>query len=104
MPMRVRVHILTRMPTRSTVRTTVSRDPALVAMLAAHPDYPGPVAIIDAADRAWLRERGVDVPPREPAVPLTVLAREARRRKAAEGAAPAKGGGKKKRAARKASK
>lgn len=72
------------MSTRATARTTVSRDPALVALLSAHPDYPGPVAILDAADRAWLRSRGVDVPPREPAVPLTVLAREARQRKAAE--------------------
>lgn len=89
---------------RSTLRTTVSRDPSLVAILAAHRDYPGPVAILDAADRAWLRERGVDVPPREPAVPLTVLAREARRRRAAEGEATGKGGGKKKRASKKASK
>ena len=84
--------------------TSVTRDPALRPLLEAFDDYPGPVAILDAADRAWLRSRGVDVPPREPAVPLTVLAREARRRKAAEGAAPAKGGGKKKRASRKASK
>ncbi len=89
---------------RTTERTTVSRDPALVALLALHPDYPGPVAILDAADRAWLRARGVDVPDRAPAVPLTVLAREARRKRAAEGAAPAKGGAKKKRASRKASK
>ena len=108
--MRVRVHILTRMPTPADDTkpprwaTSVTRDPALRPLLDAHPDYPGPVAILDAADRAWLRARGVDVPDRAPAVPLHERAREARRRKAAEGAAPAKGGGKKKRAARKASK
>ena len=74
---------------RSTLRTTVSRDPSLVAILAAHRDYPGPVAILDAADRAWLRARGVDVPDRAPAVPLTERARRAR---------VARGGAKKKRA------
>ena len=82
---------------RSTLRTTVSRDPSLVAILAAFPDYPGPVAILDAADRAWLRARGVDVPDRAPAVPLTERARRAR-------VARAGSGGAKKKRARKASK
>lgn len=75
---------------RSTLRTTVSRDPSLVALLAAHRDYPGPVAILDAADRAWLRDRGVDVPDRAPAVPLTERARRARVARAGAGAAKKK--------------
>jgi len=66
------------MATRTTVRTTVSRDPALVALLEGRPDYPGASAQLDAADRAWLRSQGVTVPPRAPEVPLHVAARLAR--------------------------
>lgn len=70
--------------------TSVTRDPALRPLLAAHPDYPGPVAILDAADRAWLRARGVDVPDRAPAVPLTERARRARVARAGSGGAKKK--------------
>ena len=63
---------------RTTIRTTISRDPALVALLDALPGYPGPSAIIDAGDRAWLREHGVAVGDRPPVVPLCQRAAEAR--------------------------
>ncbi len=56
----------------------VSRDPALLELLAAQPDYPGASAQLDAADRAWLRARGVVVPPPEPVIPLHEAARIAR--------------------------
>lgn len=61
-----------------TDRTTVSRDPALVALVEARPDYPGASAILDAGDRAWLREHGVEVPDKAKAIPLHVHARLAR--------------------------
>lgn len=63
---------------RTTIRTTVSRDPDLVALLAKRRDYPGPTAILDSADRAWLRSVGVDVSGREETVPLHEAARLAR--------------------------
>lgn len=72
-----------RMP-RTTKRSTVSRDPEIVALVATFPDYPGPVALLDAADRAWLRERGVSVPDRAPPVPLHEAARQARIRRGEE--------------------
>ena len=57
--------------------------PAILALLAAEPDYHGPSAMLDAADRRWLRERGHVVSPREPAEPLHVLASRARAAKKA---------------------
>jgi hypothetical protein len=66
---------------RTTDRTTVSRDPALVALLATLPDYPGASAILDAADRAWARARGVAVGERVEAVPLHVAATRARQQR-----------------------
>lgn len=62
---------------RTTVAATVTRDAALLAVLATHADYPGPSAQLDAADRAWLAARGVVVP-RPAAVPLAESARLAR--------------------------
>ncbi len=63
-------------------RTTVSRDPALVALLATLPGYPGPVAILDAADRAWARAHGAIVGERAPVAPLHERATAARGRRA----------------------
>jgi hypothetical protein len=63
---------------RTTHRTTVTRDLALVALLDTLPGYPGPSALLDAADRAWAREQGVEVPERAETIPLHEAARLAR--------------------------
>jgi hypothetical protein len=69
---------------RTAVHTSVSRDPSLVALLATVSDYPGASAQLDAADRTWLRERGVPVPDRAAGVSLTEAARIARQNRGAQ--------------------
>lgn len=66
---------------RTVKDTNVSRDPALVALLATLPAYPGPAAILDAGDRAWLRSQGVPVGDRPEPISLTEAARRARKEK-----------------------
>jgi hypothetical protein len=74
----------------SAKHTSVSRDPALVALLDAAPGYPGASALLDAADRAWLRAQGHDVPERAAAIPLHEAARLARKERAGAGGKRAK--------------
>ncbi len=69
---------------RTTLRTTVSRDPSLVAAVEGAAGYPGASAILDAGDRAWLAAQGLPVPERAPAIPLHEAARLARQKRAAK--------------------
>lgn len=66
------------MATTTVTRTTISRDPELVALVEAEPDYPGASAMLDTADRAWLRAKGIAVGDRPAPVPLHEAARLAR--------------------------
>ena len=63
---------------RTTARTTISIDPALLAMLEPHRTaWPGFSSVVDTELRRFLRAQGEQVPPREPTEPLHELARRA---------------------------